>query len=278
MSAAEDPSRRLTPAFSWQRAAMHALWGPVIIGGIVLLIVLLGAIPISDRLARATGAATTQSVIVALGVSYLIQTRRSAGAWALVIVTISLMVLGLIRGLSVVAANRDDVGRNGAAQAVLDSPGSWEYHSVEYGFSLTLPSKNWRLSAKTEHIVDFTANPAGSPMLAAVVSVEAQTRAQFEDSVSRFKANIAGAQGLQEQPEFEVAETDVGNRYVFGTFSEETREGPVYVAASRVWLKARGVTVATIFEGHSHYLGDMAQAVERSNFEQAARLICRSVK
>ncbi|HLK36126.1 MAG TPA: hypothetical protein VKU41_05195 [Polyangiaceae bacterium] len=164
------------------------------------------------------------------------------------------------------------------AVVACSASGTWEYHSLDYGFALTLPSRDWRLSSKKVHIVDFWANPAGSPMLAAVVSVEAQTRAQFDDSVSQFKATMAGEPSLKELPEFEVAETHVGNPYMFGTFSQETRKGPVYVAASRVWLKARGVTVATLFEGHGHYLSYIAQALERSTFERAARLICRSVK
>jgi hypothetical protein len=155
----------------------------------------------------------------------------------------------------------------------------WEYRSDEHGFSMVLPSSSWKKSQKQKDIVDF-ACAIPLPMLAGVQSVEKQSLEEFQASVSGFKRAVEKNSKSDAPLRFEDGQTASGDRNVFVSWHEHAgqKNERLYVAASRVWLSSKGITVTVLFEGHSFMVSDHGRAAEDAEFEKAAKAICFSVK
>src|SRR5438445_12416075 len=72
-----------------------------------------------------------------------------------------------------------------------DSKEGWIYNSGEGGFSLRLPSANWKKSPKSAMIVDFYAYRGPSPMLAGVFSLKKQTLDEFQEAATELKDKMS---------------------------------------------------------------------------------------
>jgi hypothetical protein len=156
---------------------------------------------------------------------------------------------------------------------------SWVYTSPDHGFTLRLPSSNWRPSRKKAHVADFWCNPLGSPMVAAVASVKKQTEAEFRDTAKRLKDRAPKETDLLVKPVVHEGKNSAGNPYTLLTLCEKGNAADqyVYVAISTTWIKDPGVTVDVLFEGQGKMRSKTLQAVEYAEFEKAGKAICTSV-
>ncbi|HKB01512.1 MAG TPA: hypothetical protein VKD90_04790 [Gemmataceae bacterium] len=153
---------------------------------------------------------------------------------------------------------------------------AWTFKSADHGFSLDLPSAEWKTPPKRRHLEDFWCRTGtGSAMLAGVSSVKKQTREQFDASVAQFRQGE-----FLRDPQFRVGQSPWGCPYIFADWCER---GPaevqfVYVAAAVVWVADKGIAVDTLFEGQGRMRSKVFQSVECADFEMAANSICTSVR
>lgn len=160
-----------------------------------------------------------------------------------------------------------------------ESKESWVYSSEADGFSLRLPSSNWKQKTKKEHIAEFWSNRFGSPMLAGVFSVKKQTNDEFLDLVKDFKEEMNKKADLLVKLRIQEGVNKPGNPYVFAILCEKGKgeEEYIYVGKSFTWIKEKEVTVEVLFEGQAKMLSDLFKSVEYKEFEKAAKAICLSV-
>lgn len=183
-------------------------------------------------------------------------------------------IIGIALACSVFAC-----GRSTQAE-VNESKGAWVYNSETHGFSLKLPSSNWKEASKRQHIADLWNNRFGSPMLAGVFSVKKQTKAKFQDLAKEFKKEEAKRDGdLLVKPTIQEGVNEAGNPYIFEALCEKGngREQYIYVARSYMWIKEKEVTVEVFFEGQRKMRSKFFKSIEYSEFEKAAKSICLSV-
>ena len=160
-------------------------------------------------------------------------------------------------------------------------PGSWTYKSADHGFSLDLPSDCWKPLTKKRFLADFWCRTGvGSPMLAAVTAVKAQTRAEFEAAAPAFKAKVEKEAEYLQKPAIREGKTAAGHPYVYASWCEPGATGSqfVFVATAVVWLADKGVAVTTLFEGQGRMRSKTFRAVEAADFEATAKAICLSPK
>lgn len=164
-------------------------------------------------------------------------------------------------------------------QATDESKESWVYNSESDGFSLRLPSSNWKQMTKKKHVADFWSNRFGSPMLAGVFSVKKQTNAEFQELVKDFEKEINEKTDLLVNPTIQEGKNKAGNPYVFVTFCEKGKgkEQYYYLGKSYTWIEEKGVTVEVLFEGQAKMQSQLFKSIEYKEFERAARTICLSV-
>jgi hypothetical protein len=260
--------------FSWRRGLLHAFAPTAIIISVMVCRVVSGSVPYSPLLAHGVTHFAGQAFFAGLALSFLFQTRRKVAAWTMVVAIVALFATGVARGL----AGAGWTASGGEASEALRPPGSWEYRLSEHGFSLTLPSESWHQAKNRTHIADFAANPHGAGMLAAVSAVEPETREEFEKSVATFKTTLTSDVHNADKPKIQEGNTPSGDPYIFGSVGQKVGEKSIYFAGSRTWLKDRGITVTILFEGHRAYLSKIAEELETQGFEQAAQVICLSVK
>ena len=160
-----------------------------------------------------------------------------------------------------------------------ESKGSWVYNSETNGFSLKLPSSNWKELAKKKHLADFWNARFGSPMLAGVFSVKKQTKDEFEDLAKAFKEEAKKDADLLVKPRIQEGVNEVGNAYIFETLCEKGKgqEQYIYVGRAYTWLKDKELTVEVFFEGQGKMRSKVFKSIEYSEFEKAAKTICLSV-
>jgi hypothetical protein len=168
-----------------------------------------------------------------------------------------------------------------AGPAAPERNGAWTFRSADHGFSLDLPSTDWKATPKKRHVEDFWCRTGtGSAMLAGVSSVKKQTREQFNASIAGFKSDVIKQGEFLRDPAFREGQSPFGCPYVFADWCER---GPselqfVYVAAAVVWVPDKGIAVGTLFEGQGRMKSKVFQAVECADFEKAANSICTSVR
>lgn len=156
---------------------------------------------------------------------------------------------------------------------------AWEFRSKDQRFALTLPSSNWRASKQTSHIADFW-YPDLSPMLAAVVSIEAQELEDFQASAASFGAPER-TRTIEGSARFDAGQTSAGNRYMVASWQQEAPNSEarqLSVALCRVWLADKKQTVALMLERHSKALSETVRAGDDAEFLKDANAICRSVR
>jgi hypothetical protein len=157
---------------------------------------------------------------------------------------------------------------------------SWVWNSNEHGFSLRLPSSDWKKHSRARGVVDFYHSRSSSPMLVGVLSVKKQTREEFRESVKKAQAYVGrDKEDLLSGPTLEE-DTISGNLFARVT-AYEKGDGDIeyfYFTTSFTWLKEKGITVQVIFEGQGKMRSRFFQAREKAEFEKAARAIQQSVK
>ena len=172
--------------------------------------------------------------------------------------------------------DRDKTGEGGRTD------GSWVYKVKDYGFSIRLPSADWKVHSKPRFVADFYSFWLGSPMLAGVRSVKEQTPEEFRNSVKALKKRIGDKAGRLRDPEWQEGTTRAGNPYVYCVLwnkgKEELELKYFYVAISAVYLKDLGLTVEVLFEGQGKMRSDLFKAKELARFEADAKAICLSVE
>jgi hypothetical protein len=202
----------------------------------------------------------------------------TAHHWIRAFTGIALMffVLGCGQGSSGVSSSAEGDSKQGGTD---ESKGVWVYNSEANGFSLRLPSSNWKQMPKKKHVADFWSNRFGSPMLAGVFSVKKNTNAEFQDLAKDFKEEIKKKDDLLVKPTIQEGKNKAGHPYVFVTLCEKG-DGELqflYVGKSYTWIEGKGVTVEVLFEGQAKMQSKLFQSIEYKEFEKAARTICLSV-
>jgi hypothetical protein len=142
---------------------------------------------------------------------------------------------------------------------------SWVFNSAEHGFSLTLPSSDWKKSTRKRFLADFYSFWNGSPMLAAVVAVRKQTPEEFHQTVAATRAKAGEQENLLSPPSFHEEETGAGDRRAFLSVYEKGGSSSLYLFAARsfVWLKDKGITVELLFEGQGKMQSKLFQLKEK---------------
>jgi hypothetical protein len=157
----------------------------------------------------------------------------------------------------------------------------WVFKSEEIDISLRLPSRQWKQDPRqgVGARPQFYAYWNGSPMLAAVLSSEKQTREQFKESTKALQMKMESTKGLLIRPKVEEGTNKSGNDYFYVTICEKGRNGFQYVffAQCYIWTRDKGVTIRSMFEGQGKMTSDVFKAKEYAHFEDAARAILLSV-
>jgi uncharacterized protein (TIGR03067 family) len=154
----------------------------------------------------------------------------------------------------------------------------WVYHSKEHGFSMKLPSSYWR-EAKSKSLVAFT--HVSLPMKAFVTSVKQGPKETFEASVQRLKDFLdKNGDQLLQKPEVVEQEDKAGNKRWCVVLKEKGRDGAEYmlVGISYTWIKEKGITIETEFEGSMTAKSNYFKALEKESFEKSVKEICLSVE
>ncbi len=156
---------------------------------------------------------------------------------------------------------------------------SWAFRFEKHGFSLRLPSSDWKKTSRKGR-TDFYSHWLGSPMLFGVFSVRKQALEEFRETVKAARTTAGKQDDLLSRPAFHEEETASGGRRAHLTYYQKDTGGNQYlfVAQSFVWIKDKGLTVHSIFEGQGKMKSKAFQAREKAAFEKAARAIHRSVK
>lgn len=158
--------------------------------------------------------------------------------------------------------------------------GSWMFRFKEHGFTIRLPSSNWKEHKRKTHLADFWCNPLGVPMLAAVTSAKKQSNDEYRESVKWFQKNLDNTPDLVVAPVHQEGTTREGNPFAFSTACERGAGGAQYlfVASSYTWLKDKSLTVVMVFEGQGKMRSHLLKSVEYSEFEKTAKAVCLSVE
>lgn len=202
--------------------------------------------------------------------------------WRPVLVAIVLIVVGCSRTSTDTAdSGATPSSASNAAPTAPERLGTWTFQSADHGFSLDLPSADWKATTKKRHVEDFWCRTVtGSAMLAGVSSVKKQTREQFNASIAQFRTDVTKQGDFLRDPAFREGRSPWGCPYVFADWCER---GPsevqfIYVAAAIVWVADKGIAVGTLFEGQGRMKSRVFQAIESADFERAANSICTSVR
>jgi hypothetical protein len=157
-----------------------------------------------------------------------------------------------------------------------DPSKAWTWRSDEHGFSLRLPSDNWKQRPDDQKGVRFTHR--GPAMVAMIARVRpAQSHEDFERIVREELAQL-GKHGPEPLPRFTEGVNDAGNPYHFAAWPGTSPNGAYYAAISLTWSKAQQVVVVLVFEGQYRMQSETGIATERQAFEKSARAICLSVE
>jgi hypothetical protein len=158
--------------------------------------------------------------------------------WMLFLMAAVLLILGMA-GVSWLVLPRfyaDDVAS------------SWTYRSEMHGFSMRLPSSDWKEITRPNNDVAFH-NLKHSVLVG--VNVTKEQRESFDKTIEDARQILEQSRkSLHSEPRFAEGTTEHGNPYVFWTLHSKSDEGSVYfVAQSFVWCKDKGLTVRVLMEG-----------------------------
>jgi hypothetical protein len=187
--------------------------------------------------------------------------------WKLLLVAVVLLVLGMAGlGWLVLPRFYSD-----------DAASSWTYHSPKYGFSMKLPSSDWKEIARPNNDVAFH-NRKHSVLVG--VNVTKGQREVFDSTILDAKVILEQSRkGLLSEPFVSEGTTDAGNPYVYWTVQSKSDQGGVYfVAQSFVWCKDKALTIRVLMEGPLAMQSDMGKGAERDFYENAVKTICLSAE
>jgi hypothetical protein len=160
----------------------------------------------------------------------------------------------------------------------LDPAEAWTYTSPGHGFTIRIPSGDWKPIPKPEAEVGF--HDAKHSALAAV-SARKETQKLFEsESIPRMKSIIEPPrEDYLSAPFYKEGTTAAGNPYAFWKVKSKTKDGvTVFVAHSVVWCRNKQLTVAVTMEGQLKMKSQTGSSAELDYFEKAADLLCLSAE
>ena len=154
----------------------------------------------------------------------------------------------------------------------------WVYTSSEHGFSVRVPSRDWKQGTKPGATVAFH-NPKDSAI--AVLHVTKESKDVFvEKSVPTLRGLLlVGHEEFLTKPAYKEGNTAVENRYAYWQVKAKATDGSaVFVAHSLVWCETKELTVKVTFEAPLKMTSQTGSAAEWDYFEKAANLICLSAE
>ncbi len=157
---------------------------------------------------------------------------------------------------------------------------AWIYRSENHGFSLELPSSDWKHNPKSKQVAEFWRRMnIGSPMMMGVSSVKQETEEQFRAFFPLMRG-IVEAEHCLVEPTFQEGKTNSGNKFLSATTIEKGSSGSqfFYVVLSAVRLEDKKKTIYLIFEGQGKMQSKTFQSFEYEAFERAEKGIRLSVK
>ncbi len=159
-----------------------------------------------------------------------------------------------------------------------DKETAWTYRSPKYGFSLTIPSSDWK-EIKREGDVAAFYNRKRQTLASAQVTKESrqefitETVPAIKGILERHRAEIL------KEPHCSEGTTAAGNPFVFWIAVTRAPDGKTVVAAhSAVWCPAQGITVRVLMEGLLEMQSEAGKAEEWAFFEKSAKTLCLSVQ
>jgi hypothetical protein len=118
-------------------------------------------------------------------------------------------------------------------------------------------------------------------MMAGAFDVRIQTEEQFVAYIPKFRHDLEQYvnDDYLDKTKFDEGTTEFGNRYVYGIQRQKGKPGKheyLYGAFACVWIKEKGLTVHTLFEGQGKMTSDLFRERELAAFKKAARTFCLS--
>jgi hypothetical protein len=158
-----------------------------------------------------------------------------------------------------------------------DPASSWTYQSPEYGFRIDLPSSDWKQVQRPNAAAAFS-----NRKHSILVEVQAHRgdESSFDKDVNSTKDYFQRSRGeLLTEPRLKEGTNDAGNPYAFWTVQARADNGgAVYIARSLVWCKDQSLVVSVMMEGPLTMRSKAGKASEQQLHENAARVICLSVR
>jgi hypothetical protein len=157
-----------------------------------------------------------------------------------------------------------------------DSTSAWTYRSPQHGFSMTLPSGDWKEIKKKDCDVAFY-HRKHSTLVG--VDVTRGDRDAFLKAVKQMKDYTeATREELLSDPRFAEGETESGNPFVYLTVhAKADRNDAVFVARSLIWCKDQTLLVSVRMEGPLTMQSKTGKGAEEDFYDNAVRTICLSV-
>lgn len=185
-----------------------------------------------------------------------------------------------LAALAVLTAGGPAADEPKAQGPALEEGDAWVYRSKEHGFTLKLPSRRWKEVGKGKSVVAF-ANLFPFQMTVAVMSVNQESLEQYQARVQGVKDYLKTNEAtLLEKPEVIEQTTEAGTRRWCVVAKEKGKEGMEYllVGISYTWVKERGITVETLFEGVGKAKSKLFQSHEKDAFGKSVKAVCLSVE
>jgi hypothetical protein len=185
--------------------------------------------------------------------------------WTAVAVFLLLLALGGVAWLVLPRFHKDDTSS------------SWTYRSPKHGFSMTLPSTDWKEIAKPGSDVAFH-NRKHSVLVG--INIASGQEVGFQKAIAVLRKQLdEGGDDFVSKPEFHQGVTDAGNPYAYCTVDAKSdRGGAVFVARSIVWCKSRALIVSVLMEGALAMESQIGKSAERDFYQHAVRTICLSAE
>jgi dephospho-CoA kinase len=160
-----------------------------------------------------------------------------------------------------------------------DKGDEWTFSAREHGFSVRLPSSDWKTIKEPAGAAAAFHNAKHFGMC--IVHATKETKDIFDEvSVPWLKGLLTKDESeLLSAPYYKEGHTVAGNKYAFlKVKAKADRGGAVFVAASVVWCPENEVTVKVTMEGQLRMTSHAGSAAEWEYFEKAADLVCLSPK
>ena len=157
-----------------------------------------------------------------------------------------------------------------------DPDGSWTYQSPKHGFTLKLPSADWKLAPRQDHVADFVRKDPEMQVMVRLVW-PAATQDEFEEGARAARAFTRQSFQLVVEVDFAKGTNEAGNPYYFADIDEPGAVAVDSVGVGVVWCRKKRLGVMVLLYGHHRPGSPKAGSLQREEFHKAARQICLSV-